>query len=332
MRTEKENFLCLVNHGTPDRLVANYEALGVVRVDPVTALDWWPRKRGSSCVDVYGTTILWPEDQPAGIPYITEENKVIHHIEDWRNELKLPDYDALEPDMDWSENARLVAQIDRSQKLVTSILPTGLFERCHFLMGFEDMLMNLLMEPEAMEDLLDELLRVRLSYVRLLAKYMKPEVIISHDDWGNKKSLFMSADTWRRFFKERYRKLYAYMHELGIIVVHHADCHCAAIAEDMAEIGVDVWQGVIPDNDIVSLQKKLKGSMVLMGGIDSRIDHKDWTEEEVRRETRRACSEYGKAGSFIPCLTYGGPTSIFPGVTETIVDEIHRYNQEICGI
>lgn len=26
MRTEKENFLCLVNHGTPDRLVANYEA------------------------------------------------------------------------------------------------------------------------------------------------------------------------------------------------------------------------------------------------------------------------------------------------------------------
>lgn len=27
MRTEKENFLCLVNHGTPDRLVANYEAL-----------------------------------------------------------------------------------------------------------------------------------------------------------------------------------------------------------------------------------------------------------------------------------------------------------------
>ena len=116
-------------------------------------------------------------------------------------------------------------------------------------MGFEDMLMNLLTEPKAMEDLLDELLRVRLSYVRLLEKYMKPE--------------------------------------------------------DMAEIGVDVWQGVIPDNDIVSLQKKLKGSMVLMGGIDSRIDHKDWTEEEVRRETRRACSEYGKAGSFIPCLTYG---------------------------
>lgn len=102
------------------------------------------------------------------------------------------------------------------------------------------------------------------------------------------------------------------MHELGIIAAHHADCHCAAIAEDMAEIGVDVWQGVIPDNDIVSLQKKLKGSMVLMGGIDSRIDHKDWTEEEVRRETRRACSEYGKAGSFIPCLTYGGPPAFSP--------------------
>ncbi len=332
MNSAKENFVRMVNHEQPDRLVANYEALGVVRVDPVTALDWGARKKGATCKDIYGTTVVWPEGQPAGMPHVTEDNKVIKNIEDWRDYLKLPDYDAMEADMDWSENAKLVSQIDRDQKLITSILPTGLFERLHFLMGFEDTLVNLLTEEEAVEDLLDELLKVRMAYVRQLAKHMKPEVIISHDDWGNKKSLFMKREVWIRFFKERYRKLYDYMHELGIIVVHHADCHCAAIAEDMAEIGVDIWQGVIPDNDITDLQKRLKGSMVLMGGINSAIDKKDWSESEVRTETRSVCEAYGPGGAFIPCLTYGGPTSIFPGVTDTVVDEIHRYNRDTYGI
>ena len=332
MYTAKENFLRLVNNDNPDRLVANYEALGVVRSDPVTLLDWGKRARGQSCKDVYGTTIIWPEEQPAGIPYVTEENKVIKDITNWRNELTLPDYDALEDSLDWSTNAELVAQIDRNEKLITAILPTGLFERLHFLMGFEDALMNLLLEPEAMHDLLDELLKVRMSYVRLLKKYMGVEVIVSHDDWGNKRSLFMSEETWREFFKERYRKLYDYMHELGIIVIHHADCHCAAICEDMAEIGIQIWQGAIPENDIPDMQKRLQGKMIIMGGIDAIVDHKDWTEEEVRAEARRACVEYAPGGAFIPCLTYGGPTSIFPGVTDTIVDEIHRYNSEVYGV
>ena len=106
----------------------------------------------------------------------------------------------------------------------------------------------------------------------------------------------------------------------------------ADIAEDMAEIGVDIWQGVIPDNNISELQNRLKGSMVLMGGINSAIDRKDWDETEVRKETRSVCEAYGPAGAFIPCLTYGGPTSIFPGVIDTIVDEIHRYNRDTYGI
>ncbi len=328
MLTPRENFLRLIHNEPTEGLVADYEALTVVRTDPVTALEYGDRRRGNTCKDVYGTTIAWPREQPGAIPYITDENRVIKDVANWRCELVLPDYDAMEDRLDWSENAALCAKVDRNKTLLTSIMATGFFERLHLLMGFEEALMNLYEEPEAMHDLLDALLEVRMSYVRQLAKHMHPEVIINHDDFGNKKNLFMSPSVWQEFFKERYRKLYSYMQELGIIVVHHADCYCASIAGEMAEMGVQVWQGVIPDNDIPALQKQLAGKMVLMGGIDVLIDKKDWTEEEVRRETRRACTEYGPGGSFIPCLTYGGPKSIFPGVTETIVDEIHRFNRE----
>ncbi len=326
MYTPKENFIRTVNKDNPDRLVNDYEAFAVIRSDPVTDLDRGIRIQGKEIKDIYGTTIIWPENQPGGMPHVTEENKVIKDVTNWRNELALPDYAAM--DLDWSKNAELVAQVDRNEKLVTSIMATGLFERLHFLMGFEETLMNFLEEPEAMHDLLDALLEVRMTYVRLLIDNMKPEVIIHHDDWGTKHSLFVSYDTWCEFFKERYRKLYSYMRERGVTVIHHADCYCANIVKDMAEIGVQIWQGVIPDNDLCALQKELDGSLILMGGINAEIDRSDWTEESVRREVRRACDTYAPGGSFIPCLTYGGPGSIYPGVIETIRDEIAQYNKE----
>lgn len=40
-----------------------------------------------------------------------------------------------------------------------------------------------------------------------------------------------------------------------MIYIHHADCICQPIVTDMVEIGVDIWQGVIAQNDIVEIQK-----------------------------------------------------------------------------
>ena len=120
------------------------------------------------------------------------------------------------------------------------------------------------------------------------------------------------------------------MKDHGVIVIHHADSYCEPIVEDMAEIGIDIWQGVLPSNDIPAIQKKLQGRMVLMGGIDAAVvDRADSTEEEIRAEVRRACESYGPGGHFIPCLTYGLKDSgIYPNVDATIEDEIDRYNQQ----
>ena len=127
--------------------------------------------------------------------------------------------------------------------------------------------------------------------------------MFSHDDWGSKNSLFMSPETWREFIKPQYIKTYRYMKDHGVIVIHHADSFLEPIVEDMVDLGIDVWQGVLPQNDIPALQKQLDGRMTLMGGIDARIDRQDSTEEEIRKETRRACETYGPGGGFIPALT-----------------------------
>ena len=93
----------------------------------------------------------------------------------------------------------------------------------------------------------------------------------------------------------------------------------------MAELGVDIWQGVLPTNDIPKLKKQLGGRMTLMGGIDSKVDRVDATEEEIRAEARRACEAYSEGGYFIPCISYGGEGTIYPRVYDILSDEIAKF-------
>ena len=332
MLTAKENFLeTLKKDGRPDRLVNQYQPFVPSMNDPLQRYTRGNRVRGTTSIDKWGTEILFPEDAPGPMPHVTNENKVCPDITRWKEYVKVPDL-AANCSQGWEDALASAAAVDRSEKLVMGFMGTGVFEQCHFLMGFEDTLMNFLLEPEAMHELVDAVAEYRFQYAKLLVDNLKPDVILSHDDWGSKRSLFMQPDTWREFFKDHYKRIYGYMKDHGVIVIHHADSFCEPIVEDMVDIGIDVWQGVLPENDIVKLQKQLDGRMTLMGGIDATIDRKDSTEEEIRADVRRACSTYGPGGHYIPCMTYGLAGTIYPKTDEVIADEIDRYNKETYGV
>jgi hypothetical protein len=325
MLTSKENLLeTLKPDGRPDRLVNQYEPFALVMNDPVRMYTSGNRVKGKTIKDRWGTTIAWPEDQFAAMPHVTPDDKVLPDITQWRKYVKVPDL--VGNATDWSAAIATRDAIDRKEKLVMSFMGTGIFEESHFLMGFEDALVNFLAEPEAMHELLDAICEYRRTYARLLIENFKPDVILSHDDWGTKTNLFMSPDTWREFLKPLYAKLYADFHAGGVIVLHHADSYLMPIVEDLVEIGVDIWQGVLPQNDIPEVQRRTGGKLSLMGGIDAAIvDRADATEAEIRAETRRACEAYAPGGHFIPCLTYGLPGSIYPHVYPIISDEISKF-------
>jgi uroporphyrinogen-III decarboxylase len=184
-----------------------------------------------------------------------------------------------------------------------------------------------------MKELIAAIGEFRFKYLKLLVDNLKPDIILSHDDWGSKHTLFMSPATWREMIKPFYFKMYNYAHDNGVLIMHHSDSFLEPIVEDMVELGIDIWQGVLPQNNIPKVQKQLAGRMVLMGGIDAAIvDWPEASEQAIRAEVRRACVEYGLGGGFIPSLTYGLAGSIYPNVDPIITDEIARYNEAVYGI
>ena len=328
MMTPKENFLELLKpNGQPDRQLCQYEALHMCLNDPINTYLRGNRKRGTVSRDRWGTTISFPADAPGPMPVTTDGLAVCPDVTHWRETVHAPDIAACTEG--W-ETCRAAARAAcGEEELLAGFMGTGIFEQCHFLMGFEDTLTNLYEHPQEMHALIDYITAYRLLYVKLLIDNLRPDVIFSHDDWGTKDALFMKPEMWREFFKEPYRRFYGYIRSRGVIAIHHADSYLVPIVEDMAEIGIQVWQGVLPENDIPALQQKLHGRLVLMGGMGAAIDRADAAPEEIygyAMDTLRRCCP---GGHYIPSITYGLPGAVYPHVDEYIDRAITDYNRAL---
>ncbi len=295
----RENFMMALRGEVPEYYCDDNNYTGPWVFDPIMR-SGKPRIPNADSVDEWGVTWRWIPGAPAANPHITEENKVIKDITKWDKyltDIPMPS----KKDLDWTEYEEGAKNFDRENHIFCGYCFGGLFEMSHYLMGFEDALINYVEEPEAMGELLDVITDYKLEYVKMLVEHGNIDMIHFHDDWGNKKSLFLNPTTWRKILKPRYEKIYGYLREQGVIIQHHADCVCQDVIEDMIELGINVWHGCIPQNDIEKMQKLYRGKIAFQGGIDgAAIDHKGIDRATVRNEVRRAIDTYGPNGGFIP--------------------------------
>lgn len=326
MSTPKEIFLELLKpDGQPERQLRQYEALHMCLTDPCNTYLRGNRKRGTTSKDRWGTTILFPEDAPGPMPDTRPGLAVCPDIMRWRETVHAPDLESACTE-GW-ETCRAEARAACGpDHLLAGFMGTGIFEQCHFLMGFEDTLTNLYAHPDEMHALIDYITEYRLTYVRMLIDNLQPDVIFSHDDWGTKNALFMKPEMWREFFKEPYRRFYGYIRSRGVIAIHHADSYLVPIVDDMAEIGIQVWQGVLPENDIPALQAHLNGRLTLMGGFGAAIDRKDATPEDILTYARGVLRRNCPGGHYIPSITYGLAGTVYPHVDTYLNQAVDEYN------
>ncbi len=329
MQTPKEIFLELLQpDGHPERMLKQYEALHLCLTDPINTYLRGNRRRGTVSRDRWGVTISFPEDAPGAIPVHTGDLTVCPDVTRWEETVHAPDL-AANCTRGWEECRAAARSAAGEEKLLAGFMGTGIFEQCHFLMGFENTLTALYEHPDEMHRLIEYITDYRLGYVKLLIDRLQPDVIFSHDDWGTKDALFMRPDMWRDFFKEPYRRFYGYIRSRGCIAVHHADSYLVPIVDDMAEIGIQVWQGVLPENDIPALRRYLQGKLVLMGGIGAAIDREDATPEEICAYTEDTLCACAPGGHFIPSITYGVPGTVYPHIDRYIDETIDAYNARV---
>lgn len=293
-----------------------------VVLDPISIWDIL-QFSGESVVDNWGVVHRYLPGDPGIIPMVNDNNKVIKDITKWRDYVHFPEI----PELDWSDAKKACDAVDRETTFVMVPSFRGLFERAHCLMTFEDTLINMYEEPDAMYELFGAYTDWKLKVFEQLIDNLHPDILHSHDDWGSKTALFFSPQKFRELLKPHYERLYSYVKKRGVLIQHHADCYCQGIENDMVDLGIDMWQGVFPTNDINLIKKNTGGKMLLLGGLDQQtIDREDATEDEIRAEVRRAIDAYAPGGAFLPCVP--SLECINTHVTPIVIDECNRYGAE----
>lgn len=319
----RENAMAIYNREQPDFYGDLMDAIELIP-DPVLVGDMCPQD-GLEHKDSWGTVYVFKPGAPGPHPRVTPENAVIRDIEHWEQQLRVPSL----KNLDWGPAKEYAKSVNRKEKFVGFLFGGGLFERSHHLMGMEEALINYMEYPEEMAQLLRKIADYKIEYIRLISKEIHPDIIFYHDDWGSKQNVFLPPRIWRQIIKPLQKEISDVIHECGMIYMHHADCICQPIVTDMVEIGIDIWQGVIAQNDIVEIQKITEGKLAMVGGIDGpKIDIENITEEQIRAEVRRAIDTYCPAGRFYPSIPNG---ICFRSWNNSIVmDELASYGRKFA--
>jgi hypothetical protein len=313
MLTKRENMMAILHGRQPDYYGDFMDAMALIP-DPVFLSDRVAQD-GEIHKDSWGVEYTWPLGAPAKHPFERKEGLVISDIEQWEEQLKVPDLDNL----DWSQAKKKADEVDRKEKFVAVFNTAGLFERSHHLMGFEEGLVNYMIYEEEMAGVLRAIADFKIKFIHKAAQELNIDAIFYQDDWGSKTNLFLPPDLWRRLIKPLHTEIVAAAHEHDILFVHHADCFCQPVVLDMLDMKIDIWQGVIPQNDIVEIQRITEGRLPMIGGIDGpAIDTEDTSEEAIRAEVHRAVDTYCPGGRFFPAIAN---SKLFTKKNQAIYDD-----------
>ena len=211
MLTKKQNLLETIRGGEPDRFVNQYEAFGIIKSTPFSKSNHSPKYGEENIVNAWGVTRSWPKGTPGAFPVHDEAHIVVKDIEHWRDYVKTPP--VVFPESAWEPFVQEAKKIDRSEQFVTAFVAPGVFEQCHYLMEIQNCMIAFYENPDEMHELIDCITEFELAYAAEICKYLKPDALFHHDDWGSQQSTFISPAMFEEFFLPAYKKIYGYYKE-----------------------------------------------------------------------------------------------------------------------
>ena len=169
-----------------------------------------------------------------------------------------------------------------------------------YLRGIENLLMDLLAEPELAEIVMDKVLECNLRIVRRAIR-AGAEVIILGDDYAGNHGPMMSPAVFASFLLPRLRKMIDMIHEEGAFCIKHSDGDLYPLLDMIVSAGPD---GLNPIEPVAGMElrrvKQLVGDRVcLVGNIDCAHLLPHGTVEQVREAVRQAIADAAAGGGYM---------------------------------
>ena len=177
-------------------------------------------------------------------------------------------------------------------------LPHGfMFQRLYYLRGFENLMIDFAEEPPQLRKLIDMVLSYNLAVVRKwVSRKPRPKIVHFGDDLGMQDRLPISPETFRKYLKPCYEKIFGMCREAGIHVYFHSDGHILEIIGDLIDCGVTVINPQIRANTLDGIVRECKWKVCVNLDLDRQLfpfcTPKD-IDEHVKEAVVKLGSKYG---------------------------------------
>ncbi|QPM67404.1 uroporphyrinogen decarboxylase family protein [Atribacter laminatus] len=222
-----------------------------------------------------------------------------HHPLRGKSNLEIENYQA--PNLNEPGNLALIEQDIKKYSgdyLVVLVGYFGIFERAWGLLGYEEFMMNMLLEPKLMEGFLDKITQYKIDYAKLTVK-LGCKIGHTGDDFGSQKGLMFSKDLWVKFFKPRLAQVWKVYKDAGLPVMHHTCGNVTEIIGDMIDIGLDVLEPVQKVMDFSYLKKEFGKYLTFWGGIGTQDILPFGSPQDVKKMAGKVIETLGKGGGMI---------------------------------
>jgi uroporphyrinogen decarboxylase len=197
--------------------------------------------------------------------------------------------------------AKRVLEEFKEEYWIVGVTPTTIFESAWALRGYEQLMMDMALNPDKANRVLD----IPYSYHNIVTQRLVSlgvDMIWLGDDVGGQSSMLMSPKMWRQYFKPRMADLIASLRAINpnIKIAYHTDGVVYPIIPDLIEIGLHVLNPIQPmAMDPVRLKNEYGRDLCFWGSLDIQQTLPFGTPEQVKEEVITRLKTIGRGGGLL---------------------------------
>lgn len=308
--TSEERVLCVLQRGQPDR-VPHFEWLVDHRVREVLCPgikdhNEFAVQIGQDAVivdPVFKKERVGTNRWLSEWGYVSQDTAEEHGIEVESPIKTLTDFERYTPP-DPHEPWRFAPVEDAVQKYkghkAVIVHLNDVFSLPRYLMGMQDLLMAIVMEPELVKALVEMSVKLNLELAKEVAA-RGAKIVYTGDDYAYNKGPLMSPRHFREFFYPGLCRVMGGYKELGLYTIKHTDGNLWPILDMIIDSGIDCLDPIDPQAgmDLGEVKAKYGQRVALKGNVDCAQLMTFGTPTEVVEATKEALRKGMPGGGFI---------------------------------
>jgi len=196
------------------------------------------------------------------------------------------------------------SELETHRNKATWARSRGVFEIAHMMRGMDNLMVDLLQDPELANALMDRIERCLYEFTSQTLEAGKGRYVFYeyNDDVASQRGMMISPGLWREFLKPRMKRFCDLIHSHGAKVRYHSCGSVRAIIPDLIEIGVDILNPVQPlaeGMNPIELKAEFGDRLAFDGGIDTQQLLPKGTANEVRKAVEKMIKVMGNKGGYI---------------------------------